>query len=98
MRYALNDDEWAAIKSMLPNTPRGVPRMNDSRVLKGIFWVLRSGAPWRDLPRGRGEPAGSHHWTESRDRQQTEPASRPAAPPIAAPRSRTARSLFPRNL
>lgn len=24
--------------------------MNDRRVLNGIFWVLRSGAPWRDLP------------------------------------------------
>jgi transposase len=28
----------------------GVPRVNDRRVLNGIFWVLRSGAPWRDLP------------------------------------------------
>jgi transposase len=35
---------------MLPNKPRGVPRVNDRRVLNGIFWVLRSGAPWRDLP------------------------------------------------
>ena len=35
---------------MLPNKPRGVPRVNDRRVLDGIFWVLRSGAPWRDLP------------------------------------------------
>jgi transposase len=50
MRYELNDHEWAAIKPMLPNKPRGVPRVNDRRVLNGIFWVLRSGAPWRDLP------------------------------------------------
>jgi len=50
MRYELADDEWAAIKPMLPNKPRGVPRVNDRRVLNGIFWVLRSGAPWRDLP------------------------------------------------
>src|SRR6516164_11041071 len=27
-----------------------VARVNDRRVLNGIFWVLRSGAPWRDLP------------------------------------------------
>jgi transposase len=26
MRYALTDDEWIAIKPMLPNKPRGVPR------------------------------------------------------------------------
>jgi transposase len=45
MRYELTDHEWAAIKPMLPNKPRGVPRVNDRRVLNGIFWVLRSGAP-----------------------------------------------------
>jgi transposase len=50
MRYELTDHEWIAIKPMLPNKPRGVPRVNDRRVLNGIFWVLRSGAPWRDLP------------------------------------------------
>jgi diguanylate cyclase (GGDEF)-like protein/PAS domain S-box-containing protein len=50
MRYELSDDEWTAIKPIPPNKPRGVPRVNDRRVLNGIFWVLRSGAPWRDLP------------------------------------------------
>jgi transposase len=44
MRYELTDYEWAAIKPFLPNKPRGVPRVNDRRVLNGIFWVLRSGA------------------------------------------------------
>jgi transposase len=38
MRYELTDLEWAAIKPMLPNKPRGVPRVNDRRVLNGIFW------------------------------------------------------------
>ena len=54
MRYELTDHEWAAIKPFLPNKPRGVPRVNDRRVLNGIFWVLRSGAPWRDLPETLG--------------------------------------------
>ena len=54
MRYQLTDHEWAAIRPMLPNKPRGVPRVNDRRVLNGIFWVLRSGAPWRDLPNSFG--------------------------------------------
>jgi transposase len=53
MRYELADHEWIAIKPMLPNKPRGAPRVND-RVLNGIFWVLRSGAPWRDLPTAFG--------------------------------------------
>ena len=50
IRYELSDYEWTAIKPMLPNKPRGVRRVNDRLVLNGIFWVLRSGAPWRDLP------------------------------------------------
>jgi transposase len=49
MRYEPTDYEWAVIKPFLPNKPRGVPRVNDRRVLNGIFWVLRSGAPWHDL-------------------------------------------------
>jgi transposase len=49
-RYELTDYEWAAIRPMLPNKARGVPRVDDRRVLNGICWVLRSGAPWRDLP------------------------------------------------
>jgi transposase len=43
MRYELSDFEWTAIKPMLPNKTRGVRRVNDRRVLNGIFWVLRSG-------------------------------------------------------
>jgi len=45
MRYELTDFEWAAIRSFLPNKPRGIPRVDDRRILNGIFWVLRSGAP-----------------------------------------------------
>src|SRR4029077_16355838 len=50
MRYELSDGEWATIRPLLPNKARGVPRVDNRRVLKGIFWVLRSGAPWCDLP------------------------------------------------
>lgn len=53
-RYDLSDFEWRVIKPLLPNKPRGVPRADDRRVLNGIFWVLRSGAPWRDLPERYG--------------------------------------------
>jgi len=53
-RYDLTDFEWSVIQPLLPNKPRGVPRADDRRVLNGIFWVLRSGAPWRDLPERYG--------------------------------------------
>ena len=53
-RYELTDFEWSVIESLLPNKPRGVPRVDDRRVLNGIMWVLRSGAPWRDVPERYG--------------------------------------------
>jgi len=43
-------------RTALPNKPRGVPRVDDRRVLNGIFWVLRTGAPWRALPKEFGPP------------------------------------------
>jgi hypothetical protein len=43
MRYELSEYDWSGVKPMLPNKPRGVPRVNDRRVLNGILWVLRSG-------------------------------------------------------
>ena len=42
MRYELTDYEWAAVRPFLPNKPRGVPRVNDRRVLNGIFWVCEA--------------------------------------------------------
>jgi len=56
-RYDLTDFEWKAIQPLLPNKPRGVARVDDRRVLNGIFWVLRSGSPWADLPERYGPPS-----------------------------------------
>ncbi|WP_315780953.1 MULTISPECIES: IS5 family transposase [unclassified Bradyrhizobium] len=53
-RFDLSDREWALIKPLLPNKPRGVGRVDDRRVLNGIFYVLRTGSPWRDLPERYG--------------------------------------------
>ena len=53
-RFDLTDLEWRVIAPLLPNKPRGVPRVDDRRVLNGIFFVLRSGTPWRDLPERYG--------------------------------------------
>ena len=36
-RYDLTDFEWRVIEPLLPNKPRGVPRVDDRRVLNGIF-------------------------------------------------------------
>ena len=54
-RFDLSDAEWAVIEPLLPNKARGVARVDDRRVLNGIFYILRTGSPWRDLP-GRYGP------------------------------------------
>ena len=53
-RYEMTEFEWRVIEPLLPNKPRGVPRVDDRRVLNGIYWILRSGSPWRDLPERYG--------------------------------------------
>ena len=53
-RYELTDFEWSIIAPLLPNKRRGVPRADDRRVLNGIYWRLRSGSPWADIPERYG--------------------------------------------
>jgi transposase len=49
-RHEPRDFEWSVIKSLLPHKWRGVPRVDDRRVLNGILWRFRTGSPWRDVP------------------------------------------------
>lgn len=53
-RYELTDKEWAIIEPLLPNKPRGVPRVDDRRVLNGILWRFRTGSPWAEVPERYG--------------------------------------------
>ena len=53
-RYDLSEAEWRLIEPLLPDKPRRVARVDDRRVINGIFYVLRTGSPWRDLPERYG--------------------------------------------
>ena len=68
-RHDLTDFEWSVIEPVLPQNWRGVPRVDDRRVLNGIFWVLRTGAPWADLPERYGPHTTCYNrfrrWTKS---------------------------------
>ena len=55
-RYEVTDFEWSVIKPLLPNKPRGVPRVDDRKVINGIFWRLRTGTPWSEIPERYGPP------------------------------------------
>ena len=56
MRFDLSDREWEIIEPLLPPTRQGGERADDRRVLNGIFYVLRTGIPWDDLPSRYGPP------------------------------------------
>mgnify|MGYP003611429362 CR=1 FL=1 len=53
-RHKLTDEQWNKIKDLLPperHGKKGRPRTKTSRqVLDAIVWILRTGAPWRDMP------------------------------------------------
>ncbi len=53
-RFDLSDDEWAEIVANLPTQGRGPRRKDDRMILNGIFYILRTGAPSRDLPERYG--------------------------------------------
>ncbi len=53
-RFDLTDEEWAIVAPLVPAEGRGPKRKDDRTVLNGIFYVLRTGAPWRDLPERYG--------------------------------------------
>ena len=50
-RHRLTDEQWALIVDLFPAPKRtGRPPRDRRQVVDGILWVLRTGAPWRDLP------------------------------------------------
>ncbi len=53
-RFDLSDEEWGVIQPLLPKQGRGPKRKDDRVILNGIFYILRTGAPWRDLPERYG--------------------------------------------
>ena len=51
----LTDSEWRILDPLLPDRgDRGPPIWNKRRMVNGILWVLRTGAPWRDMPERYG--------------------------------------------
>ena len=60
-RSDMSNLEWESIKQMLPNMPHGVKRVDDSRVIKGIFYGFRTSIPWADLPKQYGPPSAIYN-------------------------------------
>jgi len=68
------DDLWEAIEPLLPKEPPkpkgGRPRVSDRAALAGIVFALRTGCPWRLLPKELGSGSGTTCWRRLRDWQE----------------------------
>ncbi len=55
-RHELTDEQWERLQPLLPaqKARTGRPAVDHRRIIDGILWILRTGAPWRDLPERYG--------------------------------------------
>ena len=51
-RHELTDEQWQLVQPALParTATTGRPPRDPRAMVNGILWILRAGAPWRDLP------------------------------------------------
>ncbi len=70
----MTDDQWKVVETILPEDPvrddgRGRPWSDRRKVLNGVLWILRTGAPWQDLPSRYGPYQTAHrrfqNWVRS---------------------------------
>ena len=61
-RHDISDKKWALLESHLPGQKgqRGGVAEDNRRFINAVFWILRTGAPWRDLPPEYGKWATVH--------------------------------------
>ena len=70
----LTNEQWKIVEPILPEDPeredgRGRPWSDPRMVLNGVLWILRTGAPWKDLPPRYGPYQTAHrrfqNWVRS---------------------------------
>ena len=70
----VSDDLWETIGPLLPKEPPkpkgGRPRVPDRAALAGIVFVLRTGCPWRLLPKELGGGSGTTCWRRLHEWQE----------------------------
>ena len=61
-RHDISDHVWEILKDHLSGRKgsRGREAIDNRRFLNGVFWILRTGAPWRDLPPDYGDWKNTH--------------------------------------
>ena len=61
-RHDMTEDVWERLKPHLPGGEgkRGRPAQDNRRFIDAVCWILRTGAPWRDLPPDYGDWKNAH--------------------------------------
>ena len=56
-RHDISDEAWSLLEPYLPGQRGqwGGIAKNNRQFINGVFWILRTGAPWRDLPPSYGD-------------------------------------------
>ena len=61
-RHNISDEVWAKLQEHLPGQRGkwdGIAEDN-RKFVNAVFWILRTGAPWRDLPSDYGDWKNTH--------------------------------------
>ena len=53
-RHSLTDAQWEVLQKLIIYPPIGRPPEDERRNVNGILWILKTGAPWRDVPKEFG--------------------------------------------
>ena len=61
-RHDIGDEKWAILEPLLPGRPGqwGGVAEDNRRFVNAVFWILRTGSPWRDLPPDYGGWKNTH--------------------------------------
>ena len=61
-RHDISDQVWAKLAPLLPGRKGawGRPAKDNRRFINAVFWIVRTGAPWRDLPPDYGDWKNIH--------------------------------------
>ncbi|MDN3508473.1 MAG: transposase [Candidatus Neptunochlamydia sp.] len=55
-RFVINEDMWNRFKVFLPDNHKGgSPGYDERMFMEGVYWVIRTGAHWKDLPMEYGK-------------------------------------------
>jgi transposase len=61
-RHDISEHTWQLLESLLPGRSGawGGVAQDNRRFIDAVFWILRTGAPWRDLPPAYGDWKNTH--------------------------------------